>query len=77
MTAMPHAARLDLDEPIPYTLTPLAYAALDDGSQPVEEWSCQTCQAAYFGTPPDDGLCPACSATASPTHLGRTPNRHG
>ena len=24
------------------------------------EWGCQRCGAAWFGTPPDDGLCPAC-----------------
>ena len=26
------------------------------------EWGCQRCGAAYFGTPPEDGLCPACRA---------------
>jgi NTP pyrophosphatase (non-canonical NTP hydrolase) len=25
-------------------------------------WGCQRCGAAWFGTPPDDGLCPACRA---------------
>jgi NTP pyrophosphatase (non-canonical NTP hydrolase) len=24
------------------------------------EWGCQRCGAAWFGTPPDGGLCPAC-----------------
>ena len=23
-------------------------------------WGCQRREAAYFGTPPDDGLCPGC-----------------
>ncbi len=77
MTTMHDTAPLDLDEPIPYTLTPLAYAALAvDEPGPVEaapltgehppadEWSCQTCGAAYFGTRPDDGRCGDCRTTA-------------
>ena len=31
------------------------------GSGP-EEWACAQCGAGYFGTPPDDGLCPDCRA---------------
>jgi hypothetical protein len=51
-----HAA--DPDQPVPFTLTPKAHALLDqpDGNQ----WACERCGAAYFSTPPDDGLCPAC-----------------
>jgi hypothetical protein len=25
-------------------------------------WACTHCGAAWFGTPPDDGLCPSCQA---------------
>jgi hypothetical protein len=28
------------------------------------EWGCRQCGAAYFGTPPDEGLCPRCHARA-------------
>jgi hypothetical protein len=94
------------DEPVPYTLTPKAHAALnapiiwmldecqvvsgylahDDeaaailadlvsrgaaagitapdlnrpGRAPVDEWACEVCGAAYFGTPPDGRLCDLC-----------------
>lgn len=27
---------------------------------PVEEWGCESCGDAWFGIPPDDGLCAAC-----------------
>jgi hypothetical protein len=27
---------------------------------PQGQWACQRCGAAYFGTPPEDGRCPAC-----------------
>ncbi len=30
------------------------------------EWGCLRCGAAWFGTPPDDGLCPACRAAGEP-----------
>jgi rubrerythrin len=56
---------LSLDTPIPFTLTPKALAALrdpaptSDGPEP-GEWACQQCGAAWFGPPPDDGLCPGC-----------------
>ncbi len=36
MITMPDAARLDLDLPVPYTLTAKAYAALNDDPRPVE-----------------------------------------
>ena len=54
MTATP-------DCPIPFTLTPQAYAALGTATPPGPgEWGCDQCGAAFFGTPPDDGLCPPC-----------------
>ena len=53
----------DPDQPIPFTLTPKAHAALGDpalsGAAP-GEWGCGRCGAAYFATPPGDGLCPGC-----------------
>jgi NTP pyrophosphatase (non-canonical NTP hydrolase) len=33
----------------------------DPGTGP-GEWGCERCGAAWFGTPPEDGLCPACRA---------------
>ena len=48
----------DLDQPVPYTLTPKARALLDQ--VPDGQWACGQCGAAYFGTPPGDGLCPGC-----------------
>jgi len=30
------------------------------------EWACQRCNCAFFSTPPEDGLCPACRAGAEP-----------
>jgi len=65
---------IDLGQPIPYTLTAKAHAALDqDNSRGryeedtpaatgLGEWGCERCGAAYLGTPPVDGLCPACRA---------------
>ena len=47
----------DPDQPVPFTLTPKARALLD---QAPDEWACERCGAAWFGTPPDDGLCAAC-----------------
>jgi rubrerythrin len=29
------------------------------------EWACRRCGAAYFGGPPDDGLCPGCQRARS------------
>jgi hypothetical protein len=29
---------------------------------PAGQWACQRCGAAYFGTPPERGLCPGCQA---------------
>lgn len=51
------------DEPIPFTLTAKAHAALAyrDCISVVYGWACLTCGAAYFGTPPQDGLCPGCA----------------
>jgi len=34
-------------------------ARIDAGPRP-GEWGCEQCGAAWFGTPPDHGLCPAC-----------------
>jgi rubrerythrin len=65
---------IDPGQPIPYTLTAKAHAALDqDNSRSwreedtpattgPDEWGCGQCGAARFGTPPEDGLCPACRA---------------
>lgn len=68
----------DPDRPIPFTLTAKAHAELDQdaaGSAPHcgcgyddysacagSGWACLRCGGAYFGTPPGDGLCPACRA---------------
>jgi hypothetical protein len=66
----------DADRPIPYTLTPKALAALDAGTTPTPldcgcgsedcpacaGWACVRCGDAFFGTAPDDGLCPPCRA---------------
>lgn len=71
MTAMLNAAPLDLDEPVPYSLTLLGYLVLVPGSRSVEaallvdehqadEWGCTYCGAAYIGPRPDDGLCRSC-----------------
>jgi len=49
--------------PIPYTLTAKAHALLDAADQAPPgpgEWGCGLCGAAFFGTPPETGLCPAC-----------------
>ena len=48
----------DPDQPIPFTLTPQAHALLSQ--LPEGQWACEQCGAAYFGAPPEDGLCPAC-----------------
>ena len=67
LTPKAHALldRADLSCPVPYTLTPEAHALLD-ASGPAGpgpgEWSCERCRAAFFGTPPEDGLCPPCRA---------------
>ena len=50
----------DPGQPIPFTLTPKARALLDQ--VPDDQWACERCGAAWFGTPPDDGLCPPCRA---------------
>ena len=46
------------DQPVPFTLTPKAHALLDQ--VPEGQWACTGCGDAWFGAPPDDGLCPAC-----------------
>jgi hypothetical protein len=48
------------DGPISFTLTPKAYAVLGTATPGLGEWSCDQCGAAFFGTPPEDGLCLAC-----------------
>jgi hypothetical protein len=58
---MPALSTPAAGRPVPYALTPLAHAclaALED--IPPGQWACRTCGGAYFGTPPADGLCPAC-----------------
>jgi hypothetical protein len=70
VTSIPTAARTapavwpaDADQPIGYTLTPKALAALGTGPAgeiPPGEWACRTCGAAYFGTAPETGQCPGC-----------------
>jgi hypothetical protein len=50
----------DPDQPVPFTLTPKARALLDQA--PEDQWACQRCTAAYFGTLPGDGLCRTCRA---------------
>ena len=47
-------------QPIPFTLTAKALALLDQ--VPDGQWACERCGAAWFGTPPDGGLCPPCRA---------------
>ena len=54
------AANANPDEPVPFTLTPKARALLDQ--MPEDQWACNQCSGAWFGTPPGDGLCPACRA---------------
>ena len=49
---------IDPDQPVPFTLTPRAHALLDQ--VPEDQWACSGCGDAWFGEPPDDGLCPAC-----------------
>jgi hypothetical protein len=52
------------NSPVPFTLTSKAHAALaaldDDPGPAADEWGCDRCGDAYFGTPPDDGLCGPC-----------------
>jgi len=66
------------DQPVPYTLTPKADAALDHPQGPVMHcgcgyadcstctgygWACLTCARAFFGTRPEHGQCPGCQET--------------
>jgi hypothetical protein len=60
----PAAWPADADQPIGYTLTPKALAAVGTGPAgeiPPGEWACRTCGAAYFGTAPETGQCPGCT----------------
>jgi hypothetical protein len=66
------------DQPIPFSLTPKALAALDAGTTAAaldcacgsedcpacagSGWACARCGDAFFGAAPDDGLCPPCRA---------------
>jgi hypothetical protein len=68
----------DPGQPIPYTLTAKAHAALDADTTVTamacgcgaedcaacagSGWACPRCGDAFFGTAPDDGLCPPCRA---------------
>jgi NTP pyrophosphatase (non-canonical NTP hydrolase) len=57
-------AGIDLDAAVAAKLTVIYSRGWreDDtaaGTSP-QEWACDRCGAGYFGTPPDDGLCPAC-----------------
>ena len=37
---------------------------------PHSQWACQRCADGYFGTPPDDGLCPECRTTSQTAPAG-------
>jgi hypothetical protein len=72
------APGLGPDQPIPFSLTSKALAALDSGTTATamdcgcgpddcaacagSGWACLRCGDAFFGTAPDDGLCPPCRA---------------
>ena len=65
MTAMPDTAALDLDEPVPYTLTFKALDFLDLTTHPVTLFgvigdSCDGWACGRFGPVPDDGQCRNC-----------------
>jgi hypothetical protein len=74
MTIAHDTGRLDLDEPVPYTLTPKALAFLDLTPHPVTQfgvlgsssdgWACGRCGFAWFGPVPDDGQCRNCRDSA-------------
>jgi hypothetical protein len=59
-----YAADPGPDQPVPYALTAKAHTVLDQDDTADRpgpgEFSCSGCGDAWFGTPPDDGLCPAC-----------------
>ncbi len=57
MTTRPADPGTGPDRPVPFTLTPKAHALLDQG--PDGQWAGLGCGDAWFGEPPDDGLCPA------------------
>jgi hypothetical protein len=68
------------DDPIPFTLTPKAHATLDTDGPVMDcgcscgyddctacagyGWACLRCGLAFFGTPPEHGLCGPCHASA-------------
>ena len=75
MTATSDTAVVDLDEPVPYTLTAKAYAFLDltapgrhEGTAIIDGgplgWACGRCGFAWFGPVPEDGQCRNCQPTA-------------
>jgi hypothetical protein len=54
--------------PPPEPVTPYCGCGYDDCSACAGPgWACLDCGDAYFGTAPDDGLCPDCRAAAAPT----------
>ena len=70
------------DRPVPYALTPRAYAALlpepcplaaclcgsaPGPSCPAGEWACRQCGAGFFGTAPEDSRCAGCPGPAAGT----------
>jgi hypothetical protein len=61
------------DEPVPYALTAKAHAALSEPAPAAESWACRGCGDAFFGTPPQHGLCPRCLASDSARQEGLTP----
>jgi hypothetical protein len=70
----PAAAR-----PVPYALTPLALTALASLEDiPAGQWACRACGSAWHGTPPGDGLCPACRPPDPPAPVpARRPRPRG
>jgi NTP pyrophosphatase (non-canonical NTP hydrolase) len=59
-------AGIDLDAAITAKLSVIYSRGWREDDDPAgtgpDGWACQRCGAAYFGTPPEDGLCPACHA---------------
>jgi hypothetical protein len=60
----------DPDRPIPFALTPRAYAALRRAPRPPEvipgaQWACAGCGAAWFGAAPEDTRCPDCAGAVA------------
>jgi hypothetical protein len=61
----PAAWDADPDQPIPFTLTPKALAALASPADTAGEWACRGCGDAFFGTAPETGLCLPCQDSPS------------